>query len=127
MRIDGNTITLDGDELAIAVDAYLAAHRIHVTGPRTIRYRTRGAHDLALGEAAQVYVDPSGRVVDNRDAPTAAERRLEDHDRDCETCNPDVPPGPNAAFARAVLIADCTVRRALRRAVMDEWLDRRPR
>lgn len=61
MKINGNNIILDGDEVATAIDAYLTAHSICVDGPRTIIIAGR-----TPTPAARVYVDPSGRIVDNR-------------------------------------------------------------
>ncbi len=54
----GILIDLHGDEIATAIDAYLVAHGIVVRGPRTI---TVNGH---LCEFGQVYVDPSGFVID---------------------------------------------------------------
>ncbi len=53
----GVSITLTGDEVAIAIDAYLVAHRIYVGGPRTITVNG------GLCEGGHVYVDPSGKVI----------------------------------------------------------------
>ncbi len=53
----GVAIELTGDEVAIAIDAYLKAHRIHVSGPRTITVNG----DLC--EKGRIYVDPSGFVI----------------------------------------------------------------
>lgn len=53
----GVLIELTGDEVAIAIDAYLAAHQVHISGPRTINVNG----DLC--QKGQVYVDPSGSVV----------------------------------------------------------------
>lgn len=53
----GVEISLTGDEVAIAIDAFLAAHRIHVSGPRTITVNG------VFCEAGSVYVDPSGFVI----------------------------------------------------------------
>ena len=66
MRVVGNAVELDGDELATAVDAYLAAHRIAVVGPRTIRIFDGNGWALCGETGARVIVDPSGRVVDAR-------------------------------------------------------------
>ena len=55
----GVQIDLTGDEVAIAIDAYLVAHRIYVDGPRTITVNGE------LCEVGKVYVDPSGKVVAN--------------------------------------------------------------
>ncbi|KGG86174.1 hypothetical protein P245_20875 [Comamonas thiooxydans] len=52
----GVSIKLSGDEVAMAIDAWLVAHGVHVGGPRTVRVND----DLC--KAGEVYVDPSGRV-----------------------------------------------------------------
>lgn len=53
----GVLIELTGDEVAIAIDAYLVAHGIHVSGPRTVRVNGE------LCEDGRIYVDPSGFVI----------------------------------------------------------------
>lgn len=53
----GVNIELSGDEVATAIDAYLVAHNIHVSGPRTIRVNGE------LCEKGSVYVDPEGFVI----------------------------------------------------------------
>lgn len=53
----GVQIDLTGDEVATAIDAYLVAHNIYVSGPRTITVNGE------LCEVGGVYVDPSGKVV----------------------------------------------------------------
>jgi hypothetical protein len=53
----GVSINLTGDEIAIAIDAWLVAHGIHIRGPRTITVNG------GICEYGQVYVDPSGFVV----------------------------------------------------------------
>lgn len=53
----GVSVSLSGDELAVAIDAYLVSHGIIVRGPRTITVNGE------LCEAGEVYVDPSGFVV----------------------------------------------------------------
>lgn len=53
----GVDIYLTGDEVATAISAYLVAHDINVSGPRTITVNS----DLIKN--ARVYVDPSGFVV----------------------------------------------------------------
>jgi hypothetical protein len=57
----GVEIYLTGDEVAIAIDAYLVAHRVIISGPRTIKVNGE------LIEKGRVYVDPSGFVIDNGD------------------------------------------------------------
>lgn len=54
----GVLIELTGDEVAIAIDAYLTAHNRHVVGPRTITVNDE------LCEKGEIYVDPSGFVID---------------------------------------------------------------
>ena len=58
----GTDIELDGNELAHAIDVYLAAHDVVVTGPRTVRVLVGGMSVIAREVAISVYVDPSGRV-----------------------------------------------------------------
>jgi hypothetical protein len=53
----GISINLTGDEVATAISAYLVAHGIHVSGPRTITVNGE------LCEEGRVYVDPSGYVI----------------------------------------------------------------
>lgn len=53
-------VLLGPDEIATAIDAYLVAHRVSVTGPRTVRWETP---DDDTTECA-VIVDPSGRLID---------------------------------------------------------------
>jgi hypothetical protein len=53
----GVVIKLSGDEVATAIDAYLVAQGIHVSGPRTVTVNG----DLCKG--GKVYVDPSGFVI----------------------------------------------------------------
>jgi hypothetical protein len=53
----GVYIRLSGDEVAIAIDAYLVAHGYYVSGARTIRVNGE------LCERGQVYIDPSGNVI----------------------------------------------------------------
>jgi hypothetical protein len=52
-------IDLDGNEVAIAIDAWLVSQGIAVRGPRTIRVNGE------LIETGGIYVDPSGFVVNN--------------------------------------------------------------
>jgi hypothetical protein len=55
----GVKIELSGDEVATAIDAYLVAHGVYVSGPRTITVNGE------LCEEGLVYVDPSGFVIFN--------------------------------------------------------------
>lgn len=57
----GVQIHLSGDEVAIAISAYLVAHQIYVNGPRTITVNGE------LCEQGHVYVDPSGFVIHEGD------------------------------------------------------------
>jgi len=53
----GVDIELTGDEVAMAVDAWLVARGIHVNGPRTVTVNG------ALCSDGRVYVSPPGFVV----------------------------------------------------------------
>jgi hypothetical protein len=53
----GVSIELTGAEVATAIDAWLAAQGVHVSGPRTI------AVNGDLCDSGHVYVDPSGFVI----------------------------------------------------------------
>lgn len=53
----GVSIKMSGEEVAIAIDAYLVAHGINVRGPRTIMVNGE------LCEEGHIYVDPSGFTV----------------------------------------------------------------
>lgn len=53
----GVSIDLTGDEVAIAVMAWLVAHGVHVDGARTVTVNGE------LCEVGRVYVDPSGFVI----------------------------------------------------------------
>ena len=57
----GVEITLTGDELATAIDAYLVAHGIIVRCPSTISIDGEICRDCN----SFIYVDPSGFVVTN--------------------------------------------------------------
>jgi hypothetical protein len=53
----GVSIELTGDEVAVAICAYLAAHEVYYQGPRTVTVNGE------LCQSGRVYVDPSGFVV----------------------------------------------------------------
>ena len=53
----GVTVDLTGDEVATAIDAWLVAHGVHVSGPRTVTVNGE------LCESGRVYVDPAGFVI----------------------------------------------------------------
>ena len=53
----GVSIELTGAEVARAIDAWLVAQGVHVSGPRTVTVNE------ALCESGNVYVDPSGFVI----------------------------------------------------------------
>ncbi|HUP06828.1 MAG TPA: hypothetical protein VMU47_06745 [Caldimonas sp.] len=53
----GVDIELTGDEVAVAIDAYLVAHGVHVSGPRTVTVNSE------LCVSGRVYVDPEGFVI----------------------------------------------------------------
>lgn len=52
----GIGIQLTGDEVATAIDAWLVAHGLHVSGPRTVTVNG------SLCKVGEVFVDPSGKV-----------------------------------------------------------------
>jgi hypothetical protein len=52
----GVSIELTGDEVATAIDAYLVAYGVHISGPRTVTVNGE------LCREGHVYVDPSGAV-----------------------------------------------------------------
>jgi hypothetical protein len=54
----GVQIDLDGNDIALAIEAYLVAHNIHIFGPRTTRVNGE------LIETGEIYVDPSGFVIE---------------------------------------------------------------
>lgn len=53
----GVDIILTGDEVAIAINAYLVSHQVYVNGPGTVRVNGELIKD------GRVYVDPSGFVI----------------------------------------------------------------
>jgi hypothetical protein len=53
----GVQIDLTGDEVAIAISAYLVAHGAHISGARTIRVNGE------LCENGSIYVDPDGFLI----------------------------------------------------------------
>ena len=53
----GVSIVLTGDEVATAIDAWLVAQGVRVSGPRTVTVNSQ------LCASGHVYVDPSGYVV----------------------------------------------------------------
>lgn len=53
----GVSIDLTGDEVATAIDAYLVAHGVLISGPRTVSVNG------ALCEEGRIYVDPSGFAI----------------------------------------------------------------
>jgi hypothetical protein len=57
----GITISLDGNEVAHAVDLYISSLGIVVAGPRTVRITDSAEPGHTPG--ADVFVDPSGRVI----------------------------------------------------------------
>ena len=67
MIVQDDKVLLTGNEIATAIDAYLATHRISVTGPRAIRIIVDGGEErFARDVTSIVYVDPPGILVDNR-------------------------------------------------------------
>jgi len=55
----GVQIELSGGEVAIAIDTYLTAHNVYISGPRTITVNNE------LCKIGSVYVDPSGFAIAN--------------------------------------------------------------
>lgn len=53
----GVSIEMTGEDVALAISAYLVAHGIHISGARTITVNGE------LCEAGRVYVDPSGYAI----------------------------------------------------------------
>ena len=53
----GVSVELTGDEVATAIEAWLVAHDVNVSGPRTITVNGN------LCKVGHVYVDPSGFVI----------------------------------------------------------------
>ena len=53
----GVSIHLTGEEVALAVSAFLVSHGVHVNGARTITVNGE------LCDTGNVYVDPSGFVI----------------------------------------------------------------
>ena len=53
----GVSVELTGEEVAVAISAYLVSHGVLVSGARTITVNGE------LCEYGEVYVDPSGFVV----------------------------------------------------------------
>lgn len=53
----GVSVELTGDEVATAIDAWLVAHGVRVSGPHTVTINGE------LCESGHVYVDPSGFVI----------------------------------------------------------------
>jgi len=68
----GVDIDLTGDEVAMAIDAFLVANGVNVQGPRTISVNGE------LCKEGRVYVDPSG-FVDSGDCFLSG-RGVEEHD-----------------------------------------------
>ena len=53
----GVEINLTGNELAVAIDAYLVSHDVNISGPRTIKVNGE------LCDNSRIYVDPSGFAI----------------------------------------------------------------
>lgn len=53
----GVLVELTGTELAVAIQAYLVAHEVYISGPSTVHVNGE------LCDTASVYVDPSGFLV----------------------------------------------------------------
>lgn len=59
----GVNIELTGDEVATAIDAWLVAHGVHVSGPRTVTVNGGLCQSGLARISCLVYVDPSGFVI----------------------------------------------------------------
>lgn len=68
----GVDIHLTGDEVAVAITAYLVARRIHVDGARTVTVNGE------LCKVGRVYVDPSGFVITPKDERLSGNGTRED-------------------------------------------------
>lgn len=55
----GVSVELTGNEVARAIDAWLLAQGVRVSGPRTVTVNGK------LCESGHIYVDPSGFVIAN--------------------------------------------------------------
>lgn len=72
IRTDGTCkiLELGSQEIETAIDAYIVAHEMHVSGPRTIRIvRNADAHPDNTNCRAfrvEVFVDPSGKLHSNK-------------------------------------------------------------
>lgn len=55
-----STVLIGPEQIATAIYAYLVAHGVSITGPRTVRWETP---DDDTTECA-VIVDPSGQLID---------------------------------------------------------------
>ena len=53
----GVSIEMDGNEIATAIDAYLVARGVYVSGPRTVSVNNE------LIRHGRVYIDPSGYAI----------------------------------------------------------------
>ena len=72
----GVEINLTGDEVAIAIDAFLVANGVTVRGARTIRVNGE------LCKKGRIYVDPSGNVDKGNITWYGEGRIYEDKDED---------------------------------------------
>lgn len=57
----GVQIELTGGEVVTAIYSYLMAHNVYIDGPASIRVNGERI------EEGSIYVDPSGRVIENGD------------------------------------------------------------
>lgn len=57
----GIHISLDGHELATAIDMYLRHKGVIISGPRTIRIDD----EICANKEVSVYIDPSGKAAVN--------------------------------------------------------------
>lgn len=71
MKVLRDRIVLTGDELAVAIEAYLVAHEVNVHGPRTINIVVDGDRPLSkkftcCDVDVEITVAPEGVLIDNR-------------------------------------------------------------
>ena len=81
IRVDSTRriIELDGDAVASAIDAYLAAHQVYVGGARTVRIDGRVARDVSATVVAEGRCHVNSREVVEEvvaDATTRRRRKL---------------------------------------------------
>lgn len=71
MMVTRDTVVLTGEDLAVAISAYLVAHEVNIHGPRTIRVivdpESESSKKIPCYDVdIEVVVGPEGRLIDNR-------------------------------------------------------------